>query len=159
MNRFNGHQVAQLKFDIEYRTQFTFIVNDDTLSCILRDIANDSVNIVGILQTKSGENNNFVRLVPGTTESENKRDLKVVRKVLAIFNVKYKEETIIAILNIPPGIPGVFSKFYASLWCKVGVKSFYIGEKDSIFLNVSNIKKATEILKNDNLVQCENHCE
>lgn len=159
LNRFKGRKVDQLQFDLEYRTQFTFIVNDETLSCVLKDIANDSVNIVGILLTKSGENNNFVRLVPGTTESQNKQNLKVVREVLESFNVKFKEETIFALLNIPPGIPGVFSKIYGSLWCKVGVKSFFIGEKDSLFLTVSNIKKATDILKNDYLIQCDNHCE
>ncbi|ODG90979.1 MULTISPECIES: hypothetical protein [Bacillaceae] len=159
MNRFNGRKVDQLQFDLEYRTQFTFIVNDETLSCVLKDIANNSVNIVGILLTKSGENNNFVRLVPGTTESQNIHDLKVVREVLESFNVKFKEETIFALLNIPPGIPGVFSKIYGSLWCKVGVKSFFIGEKDSLFLTVSNIKNATDILKNDYLIQCDNHCE
>lgn len=159
MNRFNGRKVDQLQFDIEFRTQFTFMVNDETLSCILKDIAKESVNIVGILMTKSGENKNFVRLVPGTTESQNKHDLKVVREILESFNVKSKEETIFALLNIPPGIPGVFSKIYGSLWCKVGVKSFFIGEKDSLFLTVSNIKKATDILKNDYLIQCDNYCE
>ncbi|MEH7455469.1 hypothetical protein [Gottfriedia acidiceleris] len=158
MNRFNSRKVDQLQFDLEYRIQFTFMVNDETLSCVLKDIANDSVNIVGILLTKSGENNNFVRLVPGTIESQNKHDLKVVREVLESFKVKFKEETIFAILNIPPSIPGVFSKIYGSLWCKVGVKSFYIGEKDSIFITVSNIKKATDILLSDYLIQCENHC-
>ncbi|PFH88516.1 hypothetical protein [Bacillus sp. AFS088145] len=159
MNRFNSRKVDQLQFDLEYRTQFTFKVNDETLSCVLKDIANDSVNIVGILLTKSGENNNFVRLVPGTTELQNKHDLKVVREVLESLNVKFKEETIFALLNIPPGIPGVFSKIYGSLWCKVGVKSFFIGEKDSLFLTVTNIKKATNILMNDYLIQCDNHCE
>ncbi|XZF77555.1 hypothetical protein ACSBO6_08415 [Bacillus sp. AL-1R] len=149
MNRSNGRKVDQIRFDIEYRTQFTFIVNDETLNCVLKGIANDSVNIVGILMTKSGENNNFVRLVPGTTESQNKRDLKVVRESLESTNVKFKEETILAILNIPAGTPGVFSKIYDNLWRKVGVKSFYIGEKDSIFLTVTNVKKATEILRND----------
>ncbi|PGL66796.1 hypothetical protein [Bacillus sp. AFS055030] len=99
MNRSNGRKVDQIRFDIEYRTQFTFIVNDETLNCVLKGIANDSVNIVGILMTKSGENNNFVRLVPGTTESQNKRDLKVVRESLESTNVKFKEETILAILN------------------------------------------------------------
>jgi len=158
LNRSKDRKIEQLNFDIEFRTEFAFIVDDETFNCILKKIANDSVNIVGILVTKSRDHKNFVRLVPGTTESESKRDLKVVKDALESSNVKFKEETIIAILNIPAGIPGVFSKIYGSLWCNVEVKSFYIGEKDSLFFNVSNIKKATEILKKDNLVQCENDC-
>lgn len=159
MNRSKDRKIEQLNFDIEYRTEFTFIVNDETFDCILKEIANNSVNIVGIILTKSRDHKNFVRLVSGTTESQSKRDLKVVKEALESFNVKFKEETVLALLNIPAGIPGVFSKIYGSLWCKVEVKSFYIGEKDSIFLNVSNIKKATEVLKKDNLEQCENNCE
>ncbi|PGS48365.1 hypothetical protein [Bacillus sp. AFS041924] len=158
MNCSNNRKIEQLNFNIEYRTEFIFIVNDETFECILREIANKSVNIVGILLSRSRNHKNFVRLVPGTTESESKRDLKVVKDALESSNVKFKEETIMAILNIPAGIPGVFSKIYGRLWCNVEVKSFYIGEKDSLFFNVSNIKKATEILKKDNLVQCENDC-
>ena len=158
MKRSNDPKPVQLEFEIDYRTQFNFIVNDQTFACILKDIANNDVNIVGLSTTKSRDKHNFIRLVAGTTESENKRDLKVVSEALESFDVSFKQETIIAILNIPAGIPGVFSRIFNCLWCKVEVKSIYLGEKDTIFISVSNIKKATEILSLENLEQCQNDC-
>jgi hypothetical protein len=158
MKRSNDRNNEQLQFDIRFRTQFTFIVNDQTLACILNNIAKNSINIVGFFSTRRRDKRNFVRLVAGTTDSENIRDLRVVREALDSHHVKFKEEEIIALLNIPPGIPGVFNLLFGSLWCKVNVKSLYIGEKDTIFITVSNIKKATEILTHGNLKRCFEDC-
>ncbi len=158
MNRSYQHKSEQLKYEIEYRTQFTFTANDQTFSNILNGISTHTVNIVGLTTTKNRNKNNFVRIVAGTSETETNRDLNVVRKTLNSQNVSFKEETIIALLNIPAGVPGVFNLLYGSLWCKVDVKSIYLGEKDIVFLNVSNIKKATEILSQENLKRCQNNC-
>ncbi|MEH6936476.1 hypothetical protein V7056_01315 [Bacillus sp. JJ664] len=158
MNRSYNRNPQQLKYEIEYRTQFIFTANDQTLSNILNDIAKHSVNLLALTTTKNRDKKNFVRIVPGTTETEANKDLNVVRKTLNSFNVSFKEETIIALFNIPPGVPGVFNQLYGSLWCKVQVKSMYLGENDIVFLNVSNIKKATEILSQENLKRCENDC-
>lgn len=158
MKRSYDRKSKQLIYEIVYRTQFTFIANDQTLSCVLNDIAKESVNLVSLTPTKSRDKNNFVRLVAGTSESENNRDLSVVRESLESLHVAFKEETIIAIPNIPAGISGVFNTLYGSLWCKVEVKSIYLGENDIILINVSNIKRATEILSQENLKQCQNDC-
>lgn len=49
----------QLKNDLNLRTQFTFIANDPTLACILKNIASNSVNISGFFLTKDRQKNNF----------------------------------------------------------------------------------------------------
>jgi len=158
MNRSYNRNSQQLNYEIEYRTQFTFTASDQTLSNILNDIAKHSVNLLALTTTKNRDKKNFVRIVAGTTETETNRDLNVVRKTLDSHNVSFKEETIIALLNIPPGVPGVFNQLYGSLWCKVQVKSMYLGENDIVFFNVSNIKKATEILSQETLKRCQNDC-
>ncbi|MET3193810.1 hypothetical protein [Bacillus sp. OAE603] len=156
MNRSYNRNSQQLKYEIEYRTQFTFTASDQNLSNILNGIAKHSVNLLALTTTKNRDKKNFVRIVAGTTETETNRDLNVVRKTLDSHNVSFKDETIIALLNIPPGVPGVFNQLYGSLWCKVQVKSMYLGENDIVFFNVSNIKKATEILSQESLKRCQN---
>ncbi|MBT2698522.1 hypothetical protein J7E79_13995 [Bacillus sp. ISL-40] len=154
----NGSNTEPLNYDLNFRMQFTFMADDRTLACILRQIAANAVNLVSLVITKSRNKNNFIRLVAGTSESETSRDLRVVRKTLQSQHITFKEEEIITISNIPAGIPGVFSRFYNSLWCKVEVKSVYLGENDIIFINVSNVKKAVEILSQQNLIPCQNDC-
>jgi len=158
MNRSYHHKSVQLKYEIEYRTQFTFTANDQTFSNILNGIAKHSVNLLSLTTTQNRDKNNFIRIVAGTTENETNRDLNIVRKTLNSFNVSFKEETIIALLNIPAGVPGVFNLLYGSLWCKVEVKSMYLGENDIVFINVANIKKATEILSQEQLKRCQDDC-
>lgn len=158
MNRSNQQKPEQLKYEIEYRTQFTFTANDQNFCNILNGIAKHSVNLLSLTTTKNRDKNNFIRIVAGTTETETNRDLNVVRRTLNSLNVSFKEETIIALFNIPAGVPGVFNLLYGSLWCKVEVKSMYLGENDIVFLNVSNIKKATEILSQKQLKRCQNDC-
>lgn len=159
MNRSNHQKSGHLKYEVEYRTQFTFTANDQTFSNTLNGIAKHSVNLVGLTATKNRDQKNFVKIVAGTSESETNRDLNVVRKTLGSQNVSYKEELIIALSNIPAGVPGVFNQLYGSMWCEVEVKSIYLGENDIVFLNVSNIKKATDILMQENLKRCQNDYE
>jgi hypothetical protein len=149
---------SQVKPGYKLRTQFTFIVNDRTLSCILSRIANHSVNIAAFFTTKNINKNNFVRLVVGSSESENIQELHVVTKTLKSLNVRFKVEKVIALSTIPAGIPGGYNRVIGSLWCKVELKSFYVGENNIIYLNVSNIKRAKEILSQKNVRQCLKKC-
>ncbi|QQZ08661.1 hypothetical protein [Heyndrickxia vini] len=152
----NHSQVSQP--GIKLRTQFTFMVDDVTLSCILSGIAENSVNIAAFFTTKDARNANFVRLVVGSSESESAEDLSVVVKTLKSLQVRFKEEKVIALSTIPAGIPGGYNRVIGSLWCKTKLKSFYVGENNIIYINVSNIRKAIEILSNENLEQCPKEC-
>lgn len=66
------------KPDFPLRTQFTFIVDDITLSCILSRIAENTVNIAGFFATRIVSDNHLVRMVVGSSESENRHELSVV---------------------------------------------------------------------------------
>ncbi|KXH78794.1 hypothetical protein AU377_12395 [Sporosarcina sp. HYO08] len=144
---------------IKLRTQFTFIVNDKMLSCILSRIAENSVNIAAFFTTRDIHDKNFVRLVVGSSAAENMRELRVVLNTLKCFNVKFKEEKVIALSSIPAGIPGGYNRVIGSLWCKTELKAFYVGEDNIIYINVSNIKKAIAILSQENLPQCPKECD
>ncbi len=145
-------------FTFNIRTQYTFLANDRTLSCILSGIAKKKINITGFLQTKIRNHFNFVRLVVGSPDAETKHDLRVARQVLTSLGVKFQEEKVIQVLRITPGVPGVINRIFGALWCKVKVKSFYIGEETRLFLNVSNIHKAIKILSQTKVVQCPKTC-
>lgn len=139
------------------RTEFSFITDDQTLASILAMIAEGEVNISGYFTTRTKDKQNFVRLVPGTNDSESKRDLQVVRKTLQALNVRFCKERIVTISSteVPAGIPGGYSHIYSKLWCRVDVRSFYQGEGHFVYLNVSNLGKAVEILLDDNLGPCQ----
>ena len=53
---------------------------------------------------------------------------------------------------------GGYNRVIGSLWCKVKLKAFYAGEKNIIYINVSNIKKAIKILSQENHQQCLKKC-
>ncbi len=157
-NSNEGLSCLDVKPGFTLRTQFTFIANDITLSCILSGIAENSVNIAGFFTTRNANNINFVRLVAGSSESESMEDLLVVTKTLKSFHVKFEEEKVLALATIPAGIPGGYNRVIGSLWCKMKLESFYVGEDNIIYLNVSNIKKAIEILSQENVKQCPKNC-
>lgn len=149
---------SNAKPDFPLRTQFTFFVDDITLSCILSRIAENTVNIAGFFATRIASDNYQVRMVVGSSVSENRRELDVVRKTLDCFHVCFEEEKVIAITSIPAGIPGGYNRVIGALWCKVELKAFYVGEDNVIYLNVSDIHKAMDILSQDPIKQCPKRC-
>jgi hypothetical protein len=155
-------------FSFLIRTQFSFVVNDPTLSQILSGIAAQSINITGYLQTKHFKiknkdhynivsNNNIVRLVVGSPDSETNADLIGVRKVLNSLGVKFQEKEVIQVLEVIPGVPGVINGIFGALWCKVTVNALYFGEETRLFIDVSDTKKALQILSQAPVKQCHEH--
>lgn len=153
-------------FTFKIRTQFSCVVNDQTLSSILNGIAKQAINITGYLQTKplNTENNNFshhfgsdrniVRLVVGSPDFESSSDLLGVRKILDGLNVEFQEKSVIQVVDIPPGVPGVINSIFGALWCKVIVHAIYIGEETRLFIDPSDIYEALLILSRTPLNQC-----
>lgn len=154
-------------FSYKIRTQFSFIVDDPTLSCILNTIANQGISITGYLQTKlfKTDNNNtndmksnLTRLTVGSPDAETSRDLMGVRDVLNSLGVKFEEKPVIQVLQIVPGIPGIINGIFGALWCKVAVDAFYIGEETRFFIDVSDVCEALLILSQVPLEQCPRQC-
>lgn len=154
-------------FSYKIRTQFSFIVDDPTLSCILNTIANQDISITGYLQTKPLEtdniyncssHSNLVRLTVGSPDAETSRDLMGVRNVLNSLGVSFEEKPVIQVLQIVSGIPGIINGIFGALWCKVKVNAFYIGEDTRYFIDVSDVCKALFILSKVPLEQCQRKC-
>lgn len=148
--------MGKLASDIKLRTEFSFIVSDPVLASIRSDIAKANVNIAASFITRANKNKNIARIVPGGIRSESKRDVQIVRKILQAHKIHYKEVKVISISpnRIQPGVPGGFSNLYNSLWCRVNVVSYYHGEGDYIYLNVSDVKKTLAILSKKNVKPC-----
>lgn len=148
------------RFKFRIRTQFSFTVNDRTLSCILKGIADQKVNIDGYFQTKIRKktNCNVVRLVVGPVEFETQKDLRVVRRVLRTLGVKFQEKKIIQVFGFPAEVPGIINNLFGALWCKLKVKAIYLGEKSKIYLDVSDIPKTIQILSEGKITQCPKRC-
>jgi len=142
-------------FTFKIRTQFSFIVDDRTFSCILSGIAKKGINITGHFQTKLFDPNNncnynftsnIVRLVVGSADAESSRDIIGVRYVLDCLGVDFQEKSVIQVVELTSGTPGILNYIISSLLCKVMVNALYIGEENNCFLDVSDICKALKIL-------------
>lgn len=162
-----GYGMSDGGFTFKIRTQFSFIIDDSTLSSILSDIAKQGISITGYLQTKSLKthnkcknnfNSNFVRLVVGSHDAENSSDLLGVRNVLDCLGVEFQEKSVIQVVQIIPGIPGVINGIFGSLWCKVTVNALYYGEETRLFIDVSNICEALLILSETLIEECPKQC-
>lgn len=150
-------------FAYKLRTQFSFTVDDPTLSCILNSIASQDISITAYLQTKPFETDydydaNLVRLVVGSPDAETSRDLMGVRNVLNSLGIKFEEKFVIQILVIVPGVPGILNGIFGALWCKVKVNAFYPGEETRLFIDVSDVCKALLILSTVPVIQCPRQC-
>jgi len=133
------------------RLQFSFRVPDQTLNRILNGIANRGINITGLVQTKRGKLN-FVKLVVGPPGRFSTRANRGVREVLCSLGVTFREETVLQILNIIPGTPGVTRSIYEALFRHVKVKAMYDGEKTASFINTSCLNEAISILKRKHII-------
>jgi hypothetical protein len=153
----SGSSSSSSGFIFQLRTQFSFIVDDRTLSHILSGIAKQAINITGYLQTVSFDINrkssndvicdsNIVRLVVGSPDSETARDLLGVREILNSLGVKFRQKEVIQVLQVPPGVPGIINGIFSALWRRVIVFAIYIGEETRLFIDVSDNKKALQIL-------------
>ncbi|RLQ94619.1 hypothetical protein [Falsibacillus albus] len=161
------------EFQFNIRTQFSFLVDDETLSCILAGIAAEnpeSVNLTGFMQTKlfnpddCCERNtgcNIVRVVPGQIDSETIEDINRVEDVLNTLGVDYQMKAVIQIANIVPGVPGIVNAIFGALFCQVTVEAFYPGENTRLILDVKteDLSKALAILEQPSpLPQCIKTC-
>lgn len=163
-----SEEFSASSFSYKIRTQFSFIVDDPTLSCILNTIANQDISITGFLQTKPFEtdnsctnslNCNLVRLTVGSPDEETSRDLSGVRDVLNSLGIICQEKPVIQVLQIISGVPGIINGILGALWCKVTVNAFYIGEDTRCFIDVSNICKALQILSQSPTEECPRQCK
>lgn len=149
------------QFRFILKTQFTFCVSDEQLSCILNKIANQGININGyeqsVCQTKCNQIN-MIRLVPGTTDVQGNNDVITVISILRKLDVMFRQKKVIQILDLPPGVPGQINAIFGVLWCKVNVFSIYLGEDNTLYLDVSNNEKAIRILSSNQVIQCPKSC-
>ncbi|MGD6902526.1 hypothetical protein [Bacillus infantis] len=153
-----SHEKCSSGLDIDIREQFTFFASDKTLARLLVKLADRSINIAAIMLSKDKSGKNFVRLVPGDTDSQTKETLHSLREILEGLHIHFKQEAVIAFANIPAGVPGTINEIFGILWCRTEVKALYNGENDSLYISVSNIRKALEALSEKHIRRCSSEC-
>ncbi|MGP4080745.1 hypothetical protein ACTWQL_12560 [Pseudalkalibacillus sp. R45] len=135
------------------KTQFTFLADDCLLSQILNEIASEGINING--QAQFAENHcNLVKLVVGITQEQSSWDIRIVKSILRSLGVNFETDEVIQVLSIIPGVAGQYNAIYGALWCKVTVKAIYLGEDNTLYVDVSDVDKAIRILSKPPLPRC-----
>ncbi|WP_423800424.1 hypothetical protein [Neobacillus sp. SAB-20_R2A] len=137
----------------QIRQQFTFNADDENLNTILRNISNRGVSFTAFTITKLKNNTNFVKIVVGPPESNSPEANRVVREVLRSQGVRFQEEKVIQLRSFQTGVPGVLARIYDALFRFVKVKAIYAGELNSIILNVSDVEKALQLLRQNNIIR------
>lgn len=167
------------------RTQFTYCVDDNTLGISLQRIQqfNDNgVPLAAYLQIKPLAINasisttsttlaaarcgitpsscNYVKLVPGTTNSNTSNDsiyINRVDNILTVLGIVYEQKQVIQILNPPqtlPGAPGAPSSILDTLNCppdggtSIEVLALYCGPNNTLIVEVpkKDLTRAFNIL-------------
>ena len=114
----------------------------------------NDINITGYIPVKEGSGLHFLKVVVGTSTVQAARDFEVTRRTLRSLGVKFKEKEIIQVFGFPPVTPGVLNTLYGALYCKVNVKSMYIGEDNVLYIDVAQLEKAVRILNQPYLKRC-----
>jgi hypothetical protein len=145
-------------------TQFTFVVDDKLLACILRDIAAapNSVQILARFQLRLRNCKTLVKLVPGDVE-QFCQDIVRVASVLQKYCVPYQEDHVLKVAAAT-SLPGTLSVIQNLLFCRLQIRASYLSRAgDSIILEVSDLDLATQILEHadDPLIApiCQPCCE
>lgn len=167
------------------RTQFTFCVDDNTLGITLQriqQINDNGVPLAAYMQLKPlpitpGSNTtiaslaaskcgttaftcNYVKLVPGTTNSNTSNDsiyINRVDNILTTLGIVYDQKQVVQILNPPqtlPGAPGAPSSIVDTLNCppdggaSIEVLSLYCGASNTLIVEVQkkDLTRAYNIL-------------
>lgn len=167
------------------RTQFTFCVDDNTLGITLQriqQINDNGVPLAAYMQLKPipitpGNNTtitslaaskcgtaafscNYVKLVPGTTNSNTSNDsiyINRVDNILTTLGIVYDQKQVVQILNPPqtlPGAPGAPSSIVDTLNCppdggiSIEVLSLYCGASNTLIVEVQkkDLTRAYNIL-------------
>lgn len=152
--------MTNTQFKIMIRSQFSFNVDDLTLSCILNEMANQGLNIDAFQQNKFKNNHkykNMVRLVVGSVNSESKKDLMAVKEILRTLEVEFHHKMVLQI-ELIPGVSGQINTIFGALWCELKVYAIYAGEGNRLFLDVSDTKKAIEVLSQPQINPCPKNC-
>ncbi|MFE7062961.1 hypothetical protein ACFVAD_12505 [Sutcliffiella sp. NPDC057660] len=140
-------------FEYLLRTQFSFTVDDLTLTNLLKALAEQKLNINAYAQLKSNSQN-FVRVVVGSSEAETPAETLSVRRILRGLKVNFLEKQVIQIIRLRAGKAGQIDDIFSSLWCKVEVRAIYIGEKTNVFVETSDLDQLISILSQEEIEPC-----
>ena len=153
-------EIPEIVESFEYliRTQFSFDVNEPTLSCILWRLSEEDVNINAYFHSRTENGNHLVKMVLGNSAAETSQNSQAIRRILRGYCLPFQERQVIQVIKLPAGKSGQLNDLFGALWCELDVVSMYIGENTNVFLDTSDLERAIEILSEPVLFVCEKDC-
>ena len=129
------------------RTQFTVLVDDESLACLLAALNTGLVPIAGFTLIRTNKECSLLKFVAGNP-GDAALDAGLVTQIEAIFkSLGIKDFQSATILEVVAG--GGFGNVVAiqnQLWCRLQLRAAYISGVNNLFLEVSDIPLATQIL-------------
>lgn len=133
------------------RRQYSFSASEDDMEYILGNLADNRININGIMMNRANVCDNFhVDLVLGLPVDTRNDPAwnRFLRELLCCLDISYYKRRIIEVLNPEAGTPGVINRIYTTLLPKFQIYKIYFAENNNILVDVSPVKQAACILDN-----------
>lgn len=144
-NEYNCYNNKQ-KFIAEARTQFTVIVNSETLCNLLTLIGNEDISLDGFLLQSLNDNCTLFTFTVGDANGQPSTWVGIVRCILKKLCINYLESDVAKITASSSG-PGTLAKIYCALSDELDVYSSYNGDTNIIFIETDCIDKAIKIIE------------
>ena len=153
--------------------QFTFIVNDDLLACIYRDLlalsptgttTDTTTHISAYAQLRLDNCKQLVKLIPGHTPlngGQTQADLQKLRAVLNKFCVFFQEDFVLLVEIGRDGFTEPLTEAWLQvlLYCKVDILAEYLDEAGFQVIETNNFELAKFILSHANIADlCPQNC-
>ncbi|QSX06504.1 hypothetical protein JYG23_03325 [Sedimentibacter sp. zth1] len=133
MNILKKKNSENINLDIDYKLQFTVVLSNANICNLLKSIAEQNINIDGFLFLYNGGNQNVYKFIVGCDYIQTKDIIVSTRKILDNSNISYNEKIITSIRASKTPI-GILEDIYCTLSSYVDIKSLYLGEKNTLYL-------------------------
>jgi len=145
--------------DIKRFIQFSFSTTEQSLSCILGEIANQRINLEGYWISKPN-NSNFtnVRLISGNNGNQQSSQNSMISRILDNYRINFSQRQVLGVAI--ENIPGQYDRIQSMLFCRVVIRAVYTlyGTNRTIY-DVNNINAAQYILENASRIRsCYKTC-
>ena len=129
------------------RTQFTVLVDDESLACLLAALTTGLVPIAGFTLIRTNKECSLLKFVAGNP-ADAALDLGLVTQLEAIFqSLQIKDFQSATIIEVAGGGGfGNVASIQGQLWCRLQLRAAYVSGVGNVFLEVSDIPLATQIL-------------
>lgn len=130
---------------IRYNTQITVILHSDSISRLLKDLACNNISIDGFLYIYNNCEQSIFKFVPLNNNEQTSQQINSVLHILDNNKFGYNKKDIVKI-SFKRTPVGTLEDIYTTISKYIQIKSMYLNENNSIFIESEHPKKLREIL-------------